>query len=167
MDPNRSPGIQLGQIVVEGAQFQHRSDYLTLEPHTKIDTLPLSMKVEFGLSADKRQGLIRLSVQTDRSARPLYAIDASIVAIVKAVDGHENMPLDQYAAVSGGAMLMPFMRELVANLTSRGRFGPIWLHPVNFTTVPFEDAGPVATKPEAATPPRAASGRRRKSRPKR
>lgn len=156
MDPNRNPGIQLGQIVVEGAQFQHRSDYLALEPQTKIGSLALGMKLELGLSPDKRQGLIRLSLQTDRTARPLYAIEASIVALVKVADGQENMPLDRYAAVSGGALLMPFMRELVANLTSRGRFGPIWLHPVNLSGVPFEESksGALSTPSRENSPPR-------------
>ena len=29
-------------------------------------------------------------------------------------------------------MLMPMVRECIANLTMRGRFGALWLPPINF-----------------------------------
>jgi preprotein translocase subunit SecB len=37
-------------------------------------------------------------------------------------------------------MLYPFLREAVANLTGRGRFGPVWLNPFNFMLLAQEVA---------------------------
>jgi preprotein translocase subunit SecB len=42
------------------------------------------------------------------------------------------MPIADYMASGGGPTLFPFLRECVANLTGRGRFGPLWLRPINF-----------------------------------
>ncbi len=123
--------MELGQIVVEKATFRHREDYLTVPPKTPVGPLPLGLGVELALSNDKRRGAIRVILNTDETQKPLYVLDISLVALIQAIRGHENMTVEQYATVNGAALLMPFLRELVANLTSRGRFGPVWLNPVN------------------------------------
>jgi preprotein translocase subunit SecB len=52
-----------------------------------------------------------------------------MVAVVHQVD-RARFP-DQQLVEVVGAMLYPFIREVVANLTIRGRFGPVWLNPFN------------------------------------
>ena len=52
-------------------------------------------------------------------------------ALVEQIGGHENFELEAYLKSNGWALLFPFVREALANLTGRGRFGPIWMNPVN------------------------------------
>jgi hypothetical protein len=47
------------------------------------------------------------------------------------------MPLDRYFTTSGAALLYPFVRQVVADLTWRGRFGPVWLNPMNVAAMPL------------------------------
>lgn len=131
MDPQKQPGIEIGQIVLERALFEHRSDYLSLPHTTPVAPLPLRISAQLGLGADKLNGAIKLSLTTDRSQQPLYVVEITMAAVVSVKAGEENMPIEQYALTAGIATLFPFVREVVANLTSRGRFGPIWLHPFN------------------------------------
>jgi preprotein translocase subunit SecB len=42
-----------------------------------------------------------------------------------------NNYLDVIAG-TGGTILLPFLREVIANFTGRGRFGPVWVNPINF-----------------------------------
>lgn len=61
----------------------------------------------------------------------LYSIDVEIAAIVASVPGEENLDPFDYALGSGAAAFFPFLREAVANLTLKGRFGAIWMKPLN------------------------------------
>ena len=112
--------------------FEHRADYLSLPHTTVVASLPLRLSGHMGLDAEKKSGVIKLELTTDRSQSPLYSIELTIAAVISVKEGEENMPLETYAMSSGLGLLFPFVRETVANLTARGRFGPIWLHPFNF-----------------------------------
>jgi hypothetical protein len=38
--------------------------------------------------------------------------------------------------INGGvSMVFPFVREAIANLTMRGRFGPVWIDPLNVQAI--------------------------------
>lgn len=131
MDPTKQPGLEIGQIVLERALFEHRHDYLTLPHATAIAGLPLRVHAQLGLDSEKRVGVIKLALSTDRDQAPLYIIELTLAALVSVKAGQENMSIEQYAMTACVATLFPFLREAVANLTSRGRFGPVWLHPFN------------------------------------
>lgn len=132
MDESKQPGIEIGQIIVESVSFAHRDEYLSLPVKTSVGPLPLQIKTGYALSSDGSQAAIRLELSTDESERPLYIVHAVVVGLVRVTSDKPNMPLERYAALNGVVMLFPFLRELVANVTGRGRFGPVWLHPVNF-----------------------------------
>ncbi len=131
MDPAKQPGIEIGQIVLERAYFEHRADYPSLPHSTPLGSLPLRIEAHLGLNEDKSAGIIRVVLTTDRTQNPLYVIEVTMAALVSVKEAEQNMPIERYAMTAGIAMLFPFVREVVANLTSRGRFGPVWLHPFN------------------------------------
>ncbi len=132
MDSSKPPGIQIAQIFLERAVFEHREDFLALPPNTPIGTPDITLTTTAGQSSDNRRGIIKLRVQTKPEQRPLYSIDVEMTALVEVEEGKENMPIEQYIRVSGPAMVYPFIRQVVADLTLKGRFGPLWLNPVNF-----------------------------------
>jgi preprotein translocase subunit SecB len=131
VDRTKQPGLVIRQIVLEAVRFSHRADYLEHAPTTAIKDLALETQFRLGLSRDHSKGALRLAVRTKDDAKPLYSFELSMVALVEVQAGQANMPLEQYAAVSGMSLLYPFLREAVANLTQRGRFGPVWLPPLN------------------------------------
>lgn len=151
-------------MVVERAVFRHREDYLTIPAKTGAGSLPFGLSVELALSDDRRKGVIRLTLSTDESQKPLYVLDISVVAIIQTIQGQENMTIEQFATVNGMALLMPFLRELVANLTSRGRFGPVWLNPVNVVAAGIQPRP--LSPPPGDRRPRATARRSRRRRSK-
>jgi preprotein translocase subunit SecB len=51
------------------------------------------------------------------------------------VDYEDSPPpegLDDILMATGASIAFPYCRELISNLTGRGRFGAIWLNPTNF-----------------------------------
>lgn len=85
------------------------------------------------VAADKRAGVVRMVIKTDNETKPHYEFEVIVAATISVEDGAENMSIEEYVRGGAGrALLYPFAREAVANLTGRGRFGPLWLHPFNF-----------------------------------
>lgn len=150
MDSTRQPGVVIGQIVLEKLHFEHRGDYLAFPPKTDIKELPITLSFQLGLAPDRTKGVLRVRAQTPEKANALYRFDLTMVALVEVKAGEANMPLEKYATISGVSLLYPFLREAVANLTQRGRFGPVWLSPFN-----------VAAAVEAARPDVGVSERKR------
>ncbi|MBI2401570.1 MAG: protein-export chaperone SecB [Gemmatimonadetes bacterium] len=143
LDRTKQPGIKIGQIFLEEAHFNHRADYLNLPPSTPVSVGDVHVQVQTGLSADLKRGLVRVRVSTIPGSKPMYELRVAMTALVTVDEAAPNMPLDRYLASSGAALLFPFVRELVANLTWRGRFGPLWLSPTNLLA-------PLAAAPPSA-----------------
>ncbi len=160
-DQSRPPGIAIGQIFLERAQFGHREDALMLAANTPLGEPNLLFSFEGGIAPDSKTAIVRVTVQSKREERPLYNIDVTMVALVQTRDGQENMPLEDYIRTAAPTMLYPFLREIVANLTWRGRFGPLWLVPMNIAAA---TAGPIKkiAPPTAKALPRIRRSRKAK-----
>lgn len=132
MDEERQPGLILSQVYLESASFKHRQDFLSLPPTPAPGELDVHMAAQYLLSDDKKSGVVRLTVSTQADAKGHYEFEVTVGALLTVNEGNENLPLEEYARGNAPALLYPFAREAVANLTGRGRFGATWLHPFNF-----------------------------------
>ena len=131
VDRSRPPGISIGQIILEEAHFAHRADYLNLSITTPMDVAKLELQVESGQAPDGKTGLVRVRVATPAESKTVYGFRVSMVALVAVDENAPNMPMERYLATSGAALLFPFVRQVIADLTLKGRFGPVWISPVN------------------------------------
>ena len=86
-----------------------------------------------------------------------YELKLGMTALVRVIPGQENMTIREYLA-SGNcvAALFPFLREAIANITGRGRLGPVFLDPINIREfakqIQAQNWEPIAP-PLPATPP--------------
>jgi len=148
MDTTKQPGIQIAQIILLGAQFAHREDVFTVPPNTPIADLEVQLEAKVGGKPGDPAAVVRLRAFTDKESKFLYSFDVEIAAVVTSVPGEENLDPFEYARGMGPAAFFPFLREALASLTMKGRFGPIWLKPVNFLAVPQQNAAEIATLSE-------------------
>ncbi len=130
MDQSKQPGIQIAQIFLESAVFAHREDFLEFPPDSPVNP-NVECALQSGLSPDRTKGIVRVRVRTLSQEPSLYQVELLMSALVEQIGGHENFELEAYLKSNGWALLFPFVREALANLTGRGRFGPIWMNPVN------------------------------------
>ncbi len=145
MDPTKEPGIHIGQILVLRSNFAHRADVLALAPTMAVE-LPIQIEAKVGGKEGDPAALISLRAYTPPDQLELlYSFDVEMVALVGRIEGKENLDPHTYATEIGPTMLFPFLREAVAAITGKGRFGAVWLKPMNLSLLEKEEA-------EVATP---------------
>ncbi len=158
MDKSKKPGIEIAQICLEGVSFSHRADYLRLPAKTTVDVGDVDVHFEVGLAEDEDRGVARVRVSTKAKNNPVYNFDITIVGLFKVDEHAPNMTLREFFPISF-ATLFPFVRQAVADLTMRGRFGPVWIHPLNLIAIAKKTKAKLAkkksTKRSAARPKKA------------
>lgn len=160
-NPQQAPGLQIGQIFLEEASFRHRADSLGLPANTPHPPASVDAQIEIGSTPDGKTALTRLIVSTSPTAKGLYEFRVSVSLIVSVVPGLENMTPRDYAQHVAPVTLMPFAREFVANLTMRGRFGPVWVNPWNLTSV---ISAPIGARESVPPPGKSKSNKSRRVR---
>jgi preprotein translocase subunit SecB len=132
MDEGRQPGLGFGQIMLVEAVFRHRDDYLSVPATTRAAGMSVLLEARTEQYNEGDAAGVSLRVYTDPNDKELlYQFSVQVAAVVTKQAGKENMPPSEYVVTAGTSALFPFLREALANLTMRGRFGPIWLNPIN------------------------------------
>lgn len=147
MDSNREPGIRINQIFLGVASFEHEAAWADKPVGTPIEETTLNLSVTGGTAEDEREGIAVLRVETTPESKGPYRFAVEWACIVAVEPGKENMTIPEYINSNAAPTLYPFARETVASLTGKGRFGPIWLKPLNFAmarqqTVDAEEKAP-------------------------
>ena len=89
-----------------------------------------------GATEDGRAARTRLTVGSDpNDTTHPYIFLVRMVVAVSATDAPSAVTPVGFAQANAVALLVPFVREVIANLTMRGRFGPVWVNPVNLSAV--------------------------------
>jgi preprotein translocase subunit SecB len=127
-DPTKQPGLTIAQVYLVHSSFRHREKANAPSPGAES---PVDVQFKTYTRADNKGAAVAVRVRTLPESPGQYDFDVEMVAQVVVEEGRENFPPDDYVAVAGATLLYPFIREYVANLTLRGRFGAVWLKPFN------------------------------------
>lgn len=155
MNPTKQPGLRIAELFLVHAEFSHRGDFLSIDRRGAV--------LDGDISADFRAGqlsedtaAVSVRVHTKSETNGAYDFSVEMMAIVTTDPGDENFPPLEYVRMAGVTMMFPFLREAVANLTMRGRFGAVWIRPFNVQAVlpSNESSPPKRTTPTDKTPPR-------------
>lgn len=125
--------LSISQFVLEEASFAHKADFLSVSPGVSIggEAQPVETQVTVLKGAEPNRAAVRVRVDNG-DGDPQYRFVISYLAILTwEANGKEAEEIDRNLMGAGASMLIPFIRETIANLTSRGRFGPRWLAPIN------------------------------------
>ena len=133
-NPDQQVAFRVAQIYLVRAAMGYRVEPLSLPPQTPLKPQPIQLSIASteleGVGGAATHIAVRVTTNPqDGDANALYDFAVDYAAIVRDVD-KEKFPEDKLVRVVG-AMLLPFVREAVANLTMRGRFGPVWLNPLS------------------------------------
>lgn len=126
----------LRSLFLVDSSFQHKVDPLK---NAEWDNPPGPVDMDVEMVKDEGHPhtyAVKLRVKVDTATCP-YVASVTYAAILKLeMDDGETPPdmLEHRVLVTGASMLFPYCRELISNLSSRTRFGPVWLDPTNFNT---------------------------------
>lgn len=165
VSPPKVPAtFTIAQIVLESAQLAHRSDYLSLAPNTPVEAGEVAMQVQVQVEENATTAVVRVTLSNHEAEGALYRFEVIVTGIL--LLGQPFNKADTKAlAVSGGGIVFPFVRETVANLTGRGRFGQLWVQPVSIAHAIAQQESTLPT--EASDAEGAQAGQPEPSRPRR
>jgi preprotein translocase subunit SecB len=126
-------GLVVAQVYVESAQFSHRADALSLPPETKLEVGDVQVEITLAEAPEGDMGFIRIAVRTNPALNPMYNVGLTMIGVVTHKKGETPPKVTVRQFLTGGAVsfMYPFLREAFANLTGRGRFGAVWLNPID------------------------------------
>lgn len=137
MDETKQPGIRISHIFIARSHFEHTANAAELPPNTPVGEMPLAVNVGVGVNPEGTVGIVSVTVATQPESKALYRLLVEMVGIIEA-GSDSNMSLRDYVTKAGPPTLYPFVREAVASMTQRGRFGAIWIPPFNFAAITNE-----------------------------
>jgi preprotein translocase subunit SecB len=131
MDTTKQPGLRVNQIFIRAVSFEHREDALSLPPSTSVGETTVSISMQHGIAEGGAAGFVAIRVASDNEKNPLYRFDLEMTALISEEESAKNLPVEEYLKKHGPGLLFPFVREALASITARGRFGAIYLRPFN------------------------------------
>jgi preprotein translocase subunit SecB len=142
MDEQKPPGLQIAQIFLLSAQFAHREDALALPAGTREGEQRVGVQIQMREHNTGQAASVAVKVFSDPDSQTaLYRYSLEMVGVVEKAPNEENLAPRDFILKGGVTILFPFLREALANLTMRGRFGPVWLKPFNVQAALQEVAG--------------------------
>ena len=127
IDETKQPGIRVKRIFLKSLHFKLNDNFKREKP------LKYSLGVDFehSLSPDNKILVANLKVDCMKGVEnPPFELVVNLVGIFEQT-AQPNIALDDYAKEMASGLLMPFAREVIANITSRIPLPPLLLPPIN------------------------------------
>jgi len=131
MKKHEHQGISFEKVILEKVNFE-------IDPLYSFGDAPLSVKIgikpskEF--SPEKRE--LKLILNTEINIKGVepspMKISLSVAGYFSITGDNDSVVLEEFSDIQAPAMLFPFVREIVSNLTMRTDFKPLLLPPTNF-----------------------------------
>ena len=131
MDQTQQPGIQIAQIFLKQAKFDRRPEYLWTPPAggNKGGRINISIAVLTG--PDGPTGVSMVVATDNDDPGNCYIYEVEMAVLFQVIGEAPNMSLEEFARINVATLLVPFLREVIGNITGRERYGPVWVNPIN------------------------------------
>jgi preprotein translocase subunit SecB len=126
MDETKQPGIKFVGTYLLDVEFHY------FQENRESREVDFKIHCTEQMSADERELslIFEIEVNKGRETMAAFTILAKIVGLFVADPG-SNLPLKAFANIQGPALLVPYVRELISNITGRAPIPAFYLDPVN------------------------------------
>jgi preprotein translocase subunit SecB len=136
---SRGAGFHFNSVVVD------RLSLRDLSPgETRPEALKFSFKFRRRMTQDPPGVEITVLVDIRPQEGSSFLLEAEISGQFEREDGPQVLTLEDFAKANGPALVMPYARELVTNITARTRHGVIIFPPVNIVQLVMDEEKPPA-----------------------
>lgn len=126
MKKNEKPGISFLKIALEKVNLDININYIFPDEGLKAD-----IKINTNSNIDKSKKILKLNLELylfTETKDPPFKMSILVSGYFKA----KNLKkLEKFSEVQAPALLFPFAREIIADLTMRAGFPPLIIPPVN------------------------------------
>lgn len=130
MKKNEHQGIEFQRLILEKVDFE-------VDPDFTFGGEPLAVAMDVNADAffseDKKslRSVLTTNIALSGAEPSPMKIIIAVAGYFSLEDDHNTGVLEEFAEIQAPAMLFPFIREVVANLTMRTDFPPLLLPPAN------------------------------------
>ena len=137
--PQEAAGVQaqirvIGQYIKD-LSFENPNVHRLLAAPSEKPALRIEVNVNATKLADKAfESLIEFKAEATSKSSVIYDLELAYAGLFQI----ENLPeqaLEPFLLINCPALLFPFLRRLVADLTREGGFTPLWLDPIDFAAL--------------------------------
>lgn len=130
MKKNDHQGIAFQRLILEKVDFEVNPDFaFGGEPLA----VAMDVNADAFFSEDKKslRSVLTTNIALSGAEPSPMKIIVAVAGYFSLKDDHSTSVLEEFAEIQAPALLFPFMREVVANLTMRTDFPPLLLPPAN------------------------------------
>jgi len=121
MDKSKQPGIRFVRVFLSKLNYEL--------PQVKPDEFEYNLKFFDTFKIEEKTLIFTLTIK-------LYdKFQLELTGLFETIEGEENLDLEQFAKVNAPALLMPFAREIISNITSRTPLPYLLLPPINIIAI--------------------------------
>lgn len=124
MDENKQPGIRFIQVFLSKLKYN-----LPQEPPDKFK-YHIEFKDTFKIDGKTLVSTLSIKLYKD--------FELELTGIFETIEGEENLELVKFAKRNAPALLIPFAREIISNITSRTPLPQLLLPPINIIAIKDE-----------------------------
>ena len=127
------------------AKFSFESLRL-LESHFKLNTdfkarkkQPIEISTEINISHKEENKIVKVTISvTSVNKKQPFVLDTTVMGIFNFLKIPTKKDLDKIVHVNCAAIMFPYVREIIADLTRRADIPPFHMDPINFVAL-YED----------------------------
>lgn len=123
--------------------------------------------IDSEIDENARTCIVRIGIEVAAHAKDVEAFTLATIIEGLFEGSQEGLPLEQFAQVNAPAILFPYLRETISNLTARSGHPALLLPTVNFVELAHiyreKSPGPAIDRGEPAEPAKARGARSRKA----
>lgn len=128
MDKTKQPGIKFDGIILSDINFNRKPN------------IPNDLEIKVNFLADRitndKNGTIKITTELKMEKDTELFVELKMEHIgLFSIDSNENMAMEEFLKCNGPALMFPYIRECVTDITCKAGMNPVILPPMNIVAM--------------------------------
>jgi len=133
MKKSGQPGIDFVKLILEKAILEVNPNYEQTE-----EDIPVDFSLTVNPKLDKARKLLKLNLEVivfKETENPPLRVSVLAAGYFSVKKDEDIKILEEFSRIQGPALVFPFIREVIANLTMRTGYPPLLIPPMNLVSL--------------------------------
>lgn len=129
MDETKQPGIRFENI------FLHKMSFSRSPEAIERPELSVALSSRAAIDETEKRLVLEVDAAIEDNKSKSFQISCTMIGFFSVVEGEANLAIKEFAKFNAVALVLPYIRELIANTTLRAGLKPVILPPLNVKSV--------------------------------